>query len=68
MSTRRLSGTSAAIRLWYPNLRVAAPIDGLQSVVLGRRLERLRGWQLPVASLGSVWLCLALWIRAKSVE
>ena len=38
--------------------------------MLGRRLWQigLRGWHLQVASLGSVWLCLALWIRAKTVD
>ncbi len=28
----------------------------------------LRGWHLHAASLGSVWLCLGLWIRAKTVD
>lgn len=28
----------------------------------------LRGWHLQVASLGGVWLCLSLWIRAKTVD
>lgn len=28
----------------------------------------LRGWQLHSASLGSVGLCVALWIRAKTVD
>ena len=38
--------------------------------MIGRRLNQIgiRGWQLHVASLGSVWLCLALWIRAKTVD
>ena len=27
----------------------------------------LRGWQLHLASLASVWLCVALWIRAKTI-
>lgn len=27
----------------------------------------LRGWQLHVASLASIWLCVGLWIRAKTV-
>ena len=27
----------------------------------------LRGWQLHLASLGSIWLCVALWIRAKTI-
>jgi hypothetical protein len=29
---------------------------------------RLRGWHLHLTSLGSVWLCLGLWIRAKTVD
>jgi hypothetical protein len=28
----------------------------------------VRGWYLHTASLGSVWLCIALWIRAKTVD
>ena len=28
----------------------------------------LRGWQMHAASLGSVGLCIALWIRAKTVD
>ena len=28
----------------------------------------LRGWQLHASSLASVGLCLALWIRAKTVD
>jgi len=28
----------------------------------------LRGWHLHVASLGSVGLCIVLWIRAKTVD
>ncbi len=28
----------------------------------------LRGWHSHIASLASVWLCLALWIRAKTVD
>ena len=27
-----------------------------------------RGWHLHLASLGSVGLCIALWIRAKTVD
>ena len=27
----------------------------------------LRGWHLHVLSLGSVWLCVGLWIRAKTI-
>lgn len=38
--------------------------------MLARRLHRagLRGWHLHVSSLGAVWLCLSLWIRAKTVD
>jgi hypothetical protein len=28
----------------------------------------LRSWQLHVASLSSIGLCIALWIRAKTVD
>ncbi len=28
----------------------------------------LRGWHLHIASLSSVGLCVALWIRAKTVD
>ena len=38
--------------------------------MLVKRLGKLglRGWQLHAASLGSVSLCLGLWIRAKTVD
>jgi hypothetical protein len=29
---------------------------------------RLRGWHLHTGSLGSIALCLALWVRAKTVD
>lgn len=28
----------------------------------------LRGWHSHAASLAGIWLCLALWIRAKTVD
>jgi hypothetical protein len=28
----------------------------------------LRGWQMHATSLGSIYLCIALWIRAKTVD
>jgi hypothetical protein len=28
----------------------------------------LRGWALHGLSLGTIWLCLSLWIRAKTVD
>ena len=36
-------------------------------IELMRRLG-LRGWQLHVCSLSAVWLCIGLWIRAKTVD
>ncbi len=29
---------------------------------------RLRGWHLHAGSLGAIYLCIALWIRAKTVD
>jgi hypothetical protein len=28
----------------------------------------LRGWYLHTLSLASIWLCITLWIRAKTVD
>ena len=28
----------------------------------------LRGWHLHLSSLATVWLCITLWIRAKTVD
>jgi hypothetical protein len=38
--------------------------------MLTKTLSRLglRGWHLHVASLACIWLCIALWIRAKTVD
>ncbi|HWD64871.1 MAG TPA: hypothetical protein VG405_06825 [Solirubrobacteraceae bacterium] len=38
--------------------------------MLAKLLARagLRSWHLQGASLGAVWLCLSLWIRAKTVD
>lgn len=38
--------------------------------MLAKALHRagLPSWLLHGGSLGSVWLCLALWIRAKTVD
>ncbi len=30
--------------------------------------RRLRGWHLHIVSMASVGLCIALWIRAKTVD
>jgi hypothetical protein len=38
--------------------------------MLTKTLHRggLRGWQMHAASMGSVGLCIGLWIRAKTVD
>jgi hypothetical protein len=38
--------------------------------MVGSQLKRVgvQGWHLHVTSLGCVWLSLALWIRAKTVD
>jgi hypothetical protein len=38
--------------------------------VLTKRLHRLglRSWQMEIASMGSIGLCIGLWIRAKTVD
>jgi hypothetical protein len=43
---------------------------GYEPGMLTSTLRRagLRGWHLHVASLGSIYLCIALWIRAKTVD
>jgi len=45
-------------------------IGGYPDVMLSKRLHRLglRGWYLHVTSLATVWLCVTLWIRAKTVD
>jgi hypothetical protein len=42
----------------YPE---AMPSKGLQGA-------GVRGWHLHVVSLATVWLCVTLWIRAKTVD
>jgi hypothetical protein len=32
------------------------------------RAAHVRGWYLHVSSLSAVWLCITLWIRAKTVD
>jgi hypothetical protein len=34
----------------------------------GLRSAGLRGWHLHVTSLATIWLCVTLWIRAKTVD
>ena len=38
--------------------------------MLTKRLHRagLRSWQMELASMGSIGLCIGLWIRAKTVD
>jgi len=38
--------------------------------MLSKRLHAagLRGWHLHLVSLATVWLCVTLWIRAKTVD
>jgi hypothetical protein len=38
--------------------------------MVSKGLQRagVRGWQLHLVSLGTVWLCVTLWIRAKTVD
>ena len=38
--------------------------------MLSKTLHRagFRGWYLHVTSLATVWLCISLWIRAKTVD
>ncbi len=38
--------------------------------MLSERLHRagLRAWQMQLSSIGSVGLCIVLWIRAKTVD
>ncbi len=48
--------------------RPAAPSVKLAPMLTKRLYESgLRGWQLHLSSLASVWLCVALWIRAKTI-
>jgi hypothetical protein len=38
--------------------------------MIPRRLHAvgLRGWHLHLASFAAIWICVGLWIRAKSVD
>jgi hypothetical protein len=44
--------------------------SGIRRNMLTRRLHAagLRGWHLHSAALGSIGLCVGLWIRAKTVD
>ena len=50
--------------------RFLQPRGGYRRLVLTALMHRLglRGWQLHIASLSSVVLCIVLWIRAKTVD
>lgn len=52
----------------YPCLRDACA--GYRREVFPKALSRigLRGWHLHAGALGSIYLCIALWIRAKTVD
>jgi len=43
---------------------------GTHGTMLTKAMHKagLRGWQMHVASLGSVALCIGFWIRAKTVD
>jgi hypothetical protein len=44
--------------------------SGYHGRMFGHTLHRLgiRSWHLHLASLGSIGLCIGLWIRAKTVD
>ena len=45
-------------------------IRGYPDAMVSKGLQRVgvRGWHLHLVSLGTVWLCITLWIRAKTVD
>ena len=50
--------------------RRRAPAAGRQRLALSYALHRagLPAWSMEAASIGSVGLCIGLWIRAKTVD
>jgi hypothetical protein len=48
----------------------AASAAGYYASMLTKALcdAGLRGWHLHAASLGAIYLCITLWIRAKTVD
>ena len=52
------------------NLRARRSKNGYPTTMLSKMLARagVRGWYLHMASLGSIGLCIGLWIRAKTVD
>ena len=60
---------------YYPhrmlnNVFRAGQRTGSQSLMLTKQLHDagLRAWHMQSLSLGSIGLCIALWIRAKTVD
>jgi hypothetical protein len=45
-------------------------VRGYEAGMLTKALSDagLRGWHLHIASLAAIYLCIALWIRAKTVD
>lgn len=45
-------------------------LRGYPGAMVSKELQRVgvRGWHLHLVSLGTVWLCVTLWIRAKTVD
>jgi hypothetical protein len=65
VARRRERGGRRGTERCYPGART-----GYRGLMLTRRLTAtgLRGWHLHAASLGSIGLCIGLWIRAKTVD
>ena len=69
VETRIRAGWRRLTALAYPAAgHVTVPCVKL-APMLTKRLHDLglRGWQLHLASLASIWLCVGLWIRAKTI-
>jgi hypothetical protein len=45
-------------------------LRGYPDAMVSKGLQRVgvRGWHLHLVSLSTVWLCVTLWIRAKTVD
>ena len=50
--------------------RFATPLAGSYAGMLTRLLHRigLRSWHMHIGSFTAIWLCIGLWIRAKTVD
>ena len=53
---------------WYA--RIPGRASGYPGPMLAKAIRStgLRGWHLHLTSLATVWLCVTLWIRAKTVD